>query len=456
MIAQLLNREFIRKSVDQVKQVAAEEATLQAQGDPHALERAAATEIEPADLKEAEESLQDAARREAMEQPSPEDEVAFFPRDAAFSLVQSALLEHYETQRAEMIERSAAQGAFGEEVYVTDRQLKGLTLRGEDHRGLFGAFEQTDVRWVASLVAQGMRKLRGKRAFNPNPAPPLAISNKARVVMVGDWGSGLPRARKIGAAMREVLQEGGAAGREQHVVHLGDVYYSGWDREYQKHFLPHWPVNPGEEDRITSWSLNANHDMYSGGHGYFDRLLVDARFARQSQSSFFSLENDYWQVLGLDTGYVEHDLDGDQAQWVKHRADAAPGKSLMLLSHHQMFSAYESGGPKIEDKLRPVLDAGRVRAWFWGHEHRCACYEPQRKVEYARLIGHGGIPVYSSSAPVPPGVSYEYKGKFDTGLEEWAIFGFAVLDFDDRIINVRYINENGAEHYREQLHAAGV
>lgn len=29
-----------------------------------------------------------------------------------------------------------------------------------------------------------------------------------------------------------------------------------------------------------------------------DRLLEDPRFARQNQSSFFSLENDFWQILG--------------------------------------------------------------------------------------------------------------------------------------------------------------
>lgn len=456
MIAQLLNRKFLAKSIDRLKQAAAEEAALQAQGDPQANECAAASEIGAADLAEAEAFLRVSLEEEAQRQELPEDEVAFFPRDATASLAQSAMLEYYETRRQEMIETNAAQGAFGQEIYVTDRQLKGLTLRGDDHQGLFGAFEQTDVRWMACLVAMGIRRFRGRRVFNSDPAAPLTISNKARVVMVGDWGSGLPRARKIGAAMREVLQEAGAQGREQHVIHLGDVYYSGWQREYERHFLPYWPVKPGEEGRIASWSLNANHDMYSGGHGYYDHLLKDPRFARQQQSSFFSLENDYWQVLGLDTGYAEHALGGDQATWVNHRADAVPSKDLLLLSHHQMFSAYEGDGERLADKLRPVLDAGRVRAWFWGHEHRCACYEPQHQIEYPRLIGHGGVPVYASSAPVPAGVRYEYKGKFDTGLEEWAIFGFAVLDFDDRQIHVRYINENGEEHYRETLQGSVV
>jgi hypothetical protein len=191
--------------------------------------------------------------------------------------------------------------------------------------------------------------------------------------------------------------------------------------------------------------------MYSGGHAYYDFLLKNPRFARQAQSSFFSLENDRWLILGLDTGYEEHDLAGGQAVWLGQRLTAAPGKKGLLLSHHQMFSAYERGGEKLEQKLQPALDDNRIRAWFWGHEHRCAVYEPQRKVQYARCIGHGGVPVYASSSSLPAGVSYEYQGALDKGFESWALFGFAVLDFDDDRIHVRYINENGEEHFSETL-----
>jgi Calcineurin-like phosphoesterase len=456
MIAQLLNREFLRKSIKQLKENASEEAAQQELGDSEALKRARETQVSPLDLREAEESLQALTEREALIQAEPEDGRAFFPRDATASIVQSALLEFYENRRPEMIEKTEARGAVGEDNFVTDEQLKGLTLSGDDTRGLFGAFEQTDVRWAACLAAMGIRRLRGRRKFNEQPAPPFKIGNKARLVLVGDWGSGLPRAQKVGDYMREEFQKSGGENRDLHVIHLGDVYYSGWKREYEKHFLPYWPVKPGEENKITSWSTNANHDMYSGGEGYYDFLLKDPRFARQKQSSFFSLENDHWQILGLDTGYEEHNLYWAQAEWAKQRASEAPKKDLMLLSHHQMFSPYEKGGEKLEEKLRPLLDAGRVRSWFWGHEHRCVCYKPQRKIEYPRLIGHGGVPVYASSKAVPAGVKYEYREKFDTGLEEWAIFGFAVLDFDDKEISVRYINENGKEHFSEKLTASTV
>ena len=103
-------------------------------------------------------------------------------------------------------------------------------------------------------------------------------------------------------------------------------------------------------------------------------------------------------------------MEGNQASWARQMLEGSPGKGL-LLSHHQIFSSYEKskGESKLLTKIRPVLDTGRVRSWFWGHEHRCVLYKPHEKVEYARCIGHGGVPVYMThkeNAPFPPPGSY--------------------------------------------------
>ena len=44
------------------------------------------------------------------------------------------------------------------------------------------------------------------------------------------------------------------------------------------------------------------------GHGYYRTLLGDPRFARHEGSSFFSLANRHWRLLGLDTAYVEQSV----------------------------------------------------------------------------------------------------------------------------------------------------
>ena len=267
-----------------------------------------------------------------------------------------------------------------------------------------------------------------------------------RILIVGDWGSGIERAQKLAQQMRMRIEEV-LGSREVHVVHLGDVYYSGWKREYEKRFLPFWPVRPGEDDRIFSWCLNGNHDMYSGGQGYFDFLLNDARFKRQAGASFFCLENRNWKIFGLDSAHEDGGLREPQAEWIKARLD--PNKKVMLLTHHQPFSAYEEPAKEMCRKLRSVVAAaGKVNSWFWGHEHRFMLFSEYQGVQFGRLIGHGGVPVYMTHRvgdPYPaPGI-YEDRRFLPRllGLEHWAYFGFAVLDFERGKIEVRYFDEEG-------------
>jgi hypothetical protein len=269
--------------------------------------------------------------------------------------------------------------------------------------------------------------------------------------------------------MAEEVADALACGREAHVIHLGDVYYSGLPSEIRQHVLACWPVTP-EQARagVTSWSLNGNHDMYSGGFGYFETLLGDPRFAGQhsadgAPTSFFRLAAPSWDFVGLDTSWdtdvmskgASGVLEDPQAGFVAEIARETPGRKLVLLSHHQLMSAYEPAdlGPVLPAKLGPVLDSGRVAAWWWGHEHRCIGFEAAHGVRFPRCLGHGGVPVlqtYAAGDPVkPPGV-WEAAGFLeDTDGDCWARFGFAVLDLDGSQMQVRYRDDRGAEIRRE-------
>src|SRR5262245_25114594 len=114
---------------------------------------------------------------------------------------------------------------------------------------------------------------------------------QCKIALVGDWGRG---AVKL-APLRP--HSGGERGTESayHVmdqvrdvqkpditIHLGDIYYSGQVDEVNEYFL-------GQDDwyRATrSFALNANHEMYSGGVGYFEHVLP----ALGQQASYFALE----------------------------------------------------------------------------------------------------------------------------------------------------------------------
>jgi len=470
MLAQLLKRDFVLKSLEKLNGGIREQAAGYVKADPNIRELLDQSGLAIDDLHDTRNEFEAAIARDAARAPAELDDAVFFPRDAVVSLAQSALQQFCEEKKAASVIQNAARG-FGpaQRIPVTDMEmdpsLASLLSGAPPQRGLWQRYELLDIGWASCLAAIGVRSWRKRHPFNDQPAQPVTIGNRARVILLSDWASGLPRARKIGEAVRAVLDDPEAASRDKHVIHLGDAYYSGLPREYENNFLKYWPVKMSEAGVISSWALNANHDMYSGGWGYFDYLLRDDRrfhghLDREgAPSSFFSLENDNWLILGLDTGYHEnlifdaHDLYGGQESWVAERLAGAPEKNGILLSHHQPFSAYpgESGGQLLLDKLKGPLSAERVRAWFWGHEHRCALYEPREKIEFPRCIGHGGIPFYVAKGDLPQGVIYEYRQGFQELLESWNYFGFVVMDFAEKVINVSYINERGTKHQTEVI-----
>lgn len=206
-------------------------------------------------------------------------------------------------------------------------------------------------------------------------------AGQVRVAVLGDWGTGLYGAP---AVARSIEQDPDGYGV---MVHLGDVYYSGTEREVRENFLAHWPRVPGAISR----AVNSNHEMYSGGAGLFRHTLP----AFGQQATPFALRNDDWLLVGLDTGYAEHDLHGDQVEWLEGLVAAAGERRLVLFSHHQPYSLLDGQGPKLVAKLARLLQRRRVFAWYWGHEHRCVLYDRHPAWGMlGRCVGNGGFPAY--------------------------------------------------------------
>ncbi len=307
----------------------------------------------------------------------------------------------------------------------------------------------SDPGWVLSLwaILKGRHKGRAPFVERPAVAPPLA--QRARIVLVGDWGSGLPRAIAVARRITERLAEPAVAHVQKHVIHLGDVYYTGERDEYLDNFLAHWPVAHGSD--VASFALMGNHDMYSGGHAYYRTALADGRFARQQGSSMFVLANEHWQFLGIDTAYEDAGLHGAQAAWIDQLRTDNPGRRTALLSHHQLFSAHEDTAEKLREKIAPVLARQPLDAWFWGHEHRSIAYRDVQNVRYASCVGNGGIPEYLVPRRAFDGLVYEDDRKYGHGLEPWNTFGFAVLDVDGPEIAVTYVDETGADVWSTEI-----
>ena len=468
MIAEFLSRDVV---LDQLREVIDDLDTQIDQARRHAapvddadarlLTELRATEARERDDSSGQPGYEGPAAERRNQEPAPLDDFAFISRDPIVGLLQSALDEHSavvhaNSDLAESPPLDDERRDVADDVVVSDQRLREAPAprRTNDGRRLFDKFSITDIRWVRSKIAEGIRLFRGKREFNPVPAAPVMLPDRARLLIVGDWATGLPRARKVADQMRKMISEGLRNGLAQHVIHLGDTYYSGWGHEYRRRFLPYWPVTLEESDRVFSWTLNGNHDMFAGGYGYFDVLLADPRFARQTQSSFFSLIHPKWKILGLDTAWVDAGLCDPQPSWLLDELSDR-SRNHLLFSHHQLFSVYERVTGTLPDTMNEILARHPVRAWLWGHEHRCVCYRPHAGVEFARCVGHGGVPVYmwhkEQDAYETP-ATYEYRAFIQKGLERWALFGFVVLDFfADGSVRVGYVDENGFEHKSESL-----
>lgn len=462
MIEELLNPPTVKKAVARLLEETRIERRLLEEDDAGAKERADTSGGTAGDLDELEGEIEKYEAGEAEDLSGAGAGPVWIPRDPVTALIQSTYDEFFEDEGL-AYEPEGAKRLAGQTVPISNLELSQDAIDFLEGRKRLGGrwltkFGQRDTRFLTwGAVAKIKRWIRGKHDFPERAARAYRIDNRDRVLLVGDWGSGIPRALQVATAMRSSLEQALREGRRCHVIHLGDVYYTGQKGEYKKRFLDPWPVwTIDSKAQTSSWSLNANHDMYSGGHEYFDYLLADGRFENQENSSYFSLENEHWQILGLDSAYDDGDLHGEQASWVYQMRSAARGKAGILLTHHQPFSSYEAGSGKMLERLRPALNEGLVRAWFWGHEHRCAIYEAKENIAYPRLIGHGGVPVWAPDAQQPRDVTFQYgmderEFFYRYGRERFLRFGFAELTFDDKNIAVRYVTELGAESKHEVL-----
>jgi hypothetical protein len=244
-------------------------------------------------------------------------------------------------------------------------------------------FDNNDwVGWMGSFFTW-WRKIR-PHPLNPGDPVPAAIPNAYRIAVIADWGTGLYGAPHSAEAIDADTDPRGY----QLLLHLGDIYYSGTEGEIKDRFLSDWPKRAGAISR----TLNGNHEMYTGGHAYFEVALKQFN----QSASYFALRNDFWTLVCLDTAYAEHDLAEPQRAWLDQvLASNTKNQKVVFFSHHQPYSLLDSQGEKLVDKIGDLLLGGRVFAWYWGHEHRCVVYDqhPTYKL-LGRCVGHGGFPEF--------------------------------------------------------------
>jgi hypothetical protein len=301
---------------------------------------------------------------------------------------------------------------------------------------------------------------------------------KLKIAVAADWGTGTLESETVAENMKGCSPN--------YTVHLGDVYYMGDVPEVKENCLGHctkkykgvqWPV----QNCLGSFALMGNHEMYSGGEGYFRDfistlgLLNSNGTVKDPQSaSYFCLETDRWIVLGLDTGYhsagfpllapvplinripslnVDARLDEKMLTWLQQTIEAltaagSANKSILLLTHHQPISSFEPAFTKSARQLAQLSFFNeREFVWLYGHEHRLTVYEKQTIANsltaHPRCIGHGGMPVSKTHLdwPDPKILYYDPREHPIDSKNPQITVGFnghVVLIFKDSAMTIEY------------------
>ena len=240
----------------------------------------------------------------------------------------------------------------------------------------------------------------------------FTMNDTATIAIIGDWGTGEAPAKAVLAAVK--------AQKPDLLIHLGDVYYSCTREEAAQNF-----VSPCRDalGKIPLYSLCGNHDMYAGGSGYY--WLVDQI---GQKASYFGLSNSKWQILAMDTGFNDRNpltvatnmtsVHDDEAKHLLGIADKAlaSGRRLILLSHHQLFSAFEGVGKldglasgynrNLATSFQDLIP--KTDLWMWGHEHRLALYEPFMGLQRGRCLGASAVPVFKDEQSYTPDAGLKY------------------------------------------------
>ncbi|GLR93998.1 putative phosphodiesterase [Bradyrhizobium liaoningense] len=333
-----------------------------------------------------------------------------------------------------------------------------------------------DPKWASTLTEYakffGVNGTRGKipyvRAADVGSRT-IPIAAGARIAVFGDWGTGAQPARRILSRIKDQ--------KPDVVLHLGDIYYSGTPAECRTNFVD--VVRSIFDDSMPVFTLAGNHDMYSGGLGYYD-LARNLNAGNQAQNaSFFCLRSSdsAWQILAMDTGLHDYSpisvtdaltfVEEDEQQWLEQRVAEFSGQTI-LVSHHQLFSAFSQIGKPRNDgsllaynpNLLQLLDRlkakGKIAAWLWGHEHNLCIYQTYLGLERGRCIGHGAIPIFAEEKPYdvlkgianPPALIDGTQLNVSDGAYE---HGFAIVSLGQagRLTKVEYFTESRSMHEEE-------
>ena len=288
----------------------------------------------------------------------------------------------------------------------------------------------------------------------------ISSREEISIALLSDWASDTAESDAVAHLVSRYSPD--------YTIHMGDVYFVGAPKEIEENFTA--PYASWYYGASGSLALSGNHEMYSNGNAFFRHLLPamyvqEGEVRKTQQAGFFCLENEYWRVIGIDTGYTsvtrpfleivsppDCHLKKEQVEWLKNvvkLGDPNDKRGLIILSHHPYISAFREEYTRPGSQLRELMgDFERPIVWFWGHDHRLVIYNKdvngKGPVAFGRCLGHGGLPVEiklpNSTSDLDKIHLYDRRVRLELGKHQLGYNGFVKLSLKGKKATAHYID----------------
>ena len=390
--------------------------------------------------------------------PPPKSDYAYVPGNPVVGLVQVAL-EAHAAGAMDVEERTMDDDRRGGPLpVVTDRRLAGVELRMTgDGRRLWGRMEVanpkllSDPGWLRSVASMIKRRFRGTAPFVDRPGAPPALAGSARIVLVGDWGSGLPRAKRVAAQIAKVLDDPAAGGARSTSstsatsTTAASTTSTATTSSGRGRCGRGGPTSPPTRSTATTTCTRAGRTTSprSATRGSPPRAArAGSRSPTTTGSSSASTPPTRTPACTA----------------TRRRGSRGSGRTIPIAgpscSATTSCSAPTRRAPGSCGRRSSRCSTARRSTAGSGATSTAASSTATSRTSASRAApATAGSPsTWSSSTPCrPPGSSTSTASSTAPAGSPWNTFGFAVLDVDGPRIDVRFIDEDGNEHYRTAL-----
>jgi hypothetical protein len=248
-----------------------------------------------------------------------------------------------------------------------------------------------------------------------------------RVLAFGDFGTGGSDQKQVASAMVQY-----------HRLHPFDFGITMGDN-----FTPVGMASPDDPRWQSRWEelygpMKIKFYPTFGNHDWSSPESPAAELSYKSAAGNWMMPSPYYtytagpaQFFAVDTGMTGA-MSLAQLQWLKAELEKSQARWKIVYGHHPPYFARPDGSDTDEMVTRGLFSVlrGRADVYIAGHFHSLQHLKPVDGVNLYISAG-GGRPLYPLDESSP------------RALFAKSVFGFSVLDIDERTFTLRFIGEDG-------------